>query len=100
MSSELVPVELMEARQEIDRIDLLLVDLLVERFALTHRIGVLKASKALQAVDSQREAQKLNELRALCEGNGLNPQFITDLFNRIMQEVVKNHQQLAEETKR
>lgn len=95
MTSSSFPAELLEARAEIDRIDRELIDLLAARFDQTHTVGILKASNALQAVDAQREAQKIAELRKLCEANGLNPDLVTELFTRIMQEVVKNHKELA-----
>lgn len=95
MTSSSVPTELLEARKEIDRIDRALIDLLAARFEQTHKVGLLKALNALQAVDAQRESQKIAELRQLCEANGLNPDLVTELFTRIMQEVVKNHRELA-----
>jgi len=95
MTSSSIPAELLEARQEIDRIDKQLVNLLAERFTQTHKVGLLKASNSLQAVDATREAQKLAELRSLCESTGLNPELVAELFTRIMEEVVKNHKDLA-----
>ena len=96
MKSSSVPTALLEARKEIDRIDRELVNLLADRFNQTHKVGILKASNSLQAVDAERESQKIAELRRLCETNGLNPDLVTELFTRIMQEVVKNHRQLAD----
>jgi chorismate mutase len=56
----------------------------------------LKASQALEPVDANREAEKLAELSALCEKYNLNPALVTELFSKIMAEVVKNHRQLRE----
>lgn len=95
MTSSSVPTALLEARHEIDRIDRELIKLLAARFAQTHKVGVLKASNSLQAFDAEREAQKIAELRNQCAANGLNPELVTELFTRIMQEVVKNHRALA-----
>lgn len=95
MTATSVPDELLEARNEIDRIDRELIGLLAERFGWTHRVGLLKASNAMQALDPEREARKLAELRRLCEAQGVNADLVTELFTRIMQEVVKNHKQLA-----
>lgn len=72
-----------------------MVDLLAARFTLTHQVGILKASNSLQALDVDREAQKIAELQKLSAANGLNPGLVTELFTRIMQEVVKNHKELA-----
>ncbi len=95
MTSSSIPAELLEARREIDRIDRELVGLLVARFEQTHKVGILKAAMALQAVDAERESQKIAELRKLCESNGLDTDLVTELFSRIMQEVVKKHRELA-----
>jgi len=96
MSSESVPAELLEVREKIDLIDKNLLALLGERFELTHQVGLLKADKALAAVDATREAEKLAELSALCQTYNLNPELVTELFSKIMEEVVKNHKQLRE----
>jgi chorismate mutase len=91
-----IPEELLMARDNIDRIDRELISLLGERFALTHEVGLLKADKNLNALDSSRESEKLAELRALSERHGLDPELISELFGRIMEEVVKNHKLLRE----
>ncbi|NQV71062.1 MAG: chorismate mutase [Pseudohongiella sp.] len=96
MASEPVPTELLEVRAKIDLIDKDLLALLGERFVLTHQVGLLKASQALEAVDAKREAEKLAELSSLCEQHNLNPELIIALFSKIMEEVVKNHKQLRE----
>lgn len=94
MSSQSPPEELIAAREQIDALDRELVHLLSKRFELTHQVGLLKASKALEAVDATRESEKLAELSALCEEYNLNPELVTQLFSRIMEEVVKNHRAL------
>jgi chorismate mutase len=94
MTAESVPAELLEVREKIDAIDADLLNLLAARFALTYRVGVLKADKALKAMDAGREAQKLADLRALSAQHNLNPDLVAELFTKIMEEVVRNHQQL------
>ena len=94
MSGELVPAELAEARDRIDDIDREMVELLAVRFKLTHHVGLLKAEQALEALDESREAEKLSVLRKLCADKGLDAELITELFKRIMREVVKNHNRL------
>ena len=96
MTLQSPPAELLAAREQIDIIDRELVELLGKRFESTHQVGLLKASQALEPVDATREAEKLAELRALCEQYNLNPALVTELFSRIMAEVVKNHRQLRE----
>ena len=96
MTSQSPPAELLAAREQIDVIDRELVGLLGKRFEFTHQVGLLKASQAIEPVDATREAEKLAELSALCEQHSLNPALVTELFSKIMAEVVKNHRQLRE----
>jgi len=96
MTLQSPPVELLAAREQIDIIDRELVELLGKRFESTHQVGLLKASQELEPVDATREAEKLAELSALCEQYNLNPALVTELFSRIMAEVVKNHRHLRE----
>lgn len=97
MTAESVPAELLEIREKIDQIDKELIQLLAQRFALTHHVGILKASRALEPVDADREALKLDALRAMCEENRLNPELVTELFTRIMAEAVHNHNQIRDQ---
>ena len=97
MESESVPAELLAVREKIDQIDHQIITLLAQRFELTHRVGMLKASLALEALDAQREAAKLAEIRALCEEHDLNPDLVTELFTQIMEEVVSNHNRLRDQ---
>ena len=96
MNPESVPEELLAVRDKIDAIDKQMVELLAQRFDLTHQVGLLKADKELSAVDSSREAQKLARLTELCEARGLNAQLVTELFSSIMREVVQNHEKLRQ----
>lgn len=92
--NETVLADLAEIRERVDAMDERLVRLLAERFALTHRIGLLKASERLAPLDARREREKLAALKALGGERGLNPDMIADLFGRIMREVVDNHERL------
>ena len=94
--SEQMPAELLKVRSKIDQIDRQLVELLAVRFQLTLKVGLLKADQGLAAVDESREAQKLDELRELCQEQGLDSELVTELFKRIMEEVVKNHNKLKD----
>ena len=73
MSTKSAPKELIEARKKLDVIDEGLVEMLEARFQLTHQVGVLKADQKMPPLDSDREAQKIVQLRSLCEGKNLNP---------------------------
>ena len=94
MSDNAIPAELLSVREKIDAIDERLVDLLAERFQLTHQVGLLKANQQLSALDATREAEKLARLADLSSDRDLNPELIQELFRRIMQQVVQNHERL------
>lgn len=86
-----VPEELLQLRNSIDAIDEELLKILVRRFEVTARVGQLKASYGLDSVDPVREQQKLERLRRKAEDLGLNSAFISELFQGLFDEVVKNH---------
>jgi chorismate mutase len=86
--------ELQELRKQIDRLDQGLVLMLANRFALTRRVGNIKARVGLQSVDPQREADKLADIRRQCEIHGLNADMMSDILAQIMRETVKNHDRI------
>ena len=96
MPDQAIPEELKAMRQAIDQVDEQLVKLLAQRFQLTRTVGELKAAQGLTPVDGAREAAKLATIRGWCQTYALNPELATELFTRIMQEVVTNHRQLGE----
>lgn len=91
MATQAVPDELLRVREQIDRIDTGLVLLLANRFALTHRVGELKAQFGLDALDPERESRKLADIRAVCAQHGVNPDLVAEILESVMREVVKNH---------
>ncbi len=91
MYSQQLPDELLTMRTQIDRIDEEMLNLLAERFAVTAKVGELKAKSGLDSVDPVREHEKLERLRALADARSLNSEFILDMFQTIFDEVVKNH---------
>ncbi|MCB1672142.1 MAG: chorismate mutase [Gammaproteobacteria bacterium] len=97
MAEAPIPEQLLEVREKIDQVDRQLVLLLAERFALTGKVGRLKADGNLEAVDPTREAQKLEALRELSRQHELNPDLVAGLFTRIMAEVVENHRRIRGE---
>jgi chorismate mutase len=89
--------ELQQLRQQIDRIDQSLVLLLANRFALTRKVGEIKASAQLESFDPQREAQKLVDIRDACTRHDLNPDMMADILAQIMREAVSNHERIKAE---
>jgi chorismate mutase len=96
MSEQAIPAELQEIRKQIDDIDDRLLRLLAERFQLTHTVGLIKAKQNLNSFDSSREAEKITRLRERCDSLEIDPNLVEELFTRIMQEVVKNHDRLRQ----
>lgn len=89
-----VPQELLQFRESIDRIDEEILAALARRFEITVRVGELKAQHGLESVDPVREQEKLQRLRASAEQKGLDTTLVHELFQRVFNEVVKNHRQL------
>jgi len=96
MAESPVPEQLLALREQIDEVDRRLVLLLAERFALTSQVGQLKADTRLEAVDPEREAQKLEVLQKLSRDNGINPELVAGLFRKIMAEAVENHRRIRQ----
>ena len=89
-----IPSELIAIRNRIDEIDQGIIELLHERFKVTHEVGLLKAKRDMSAQDARREEQKLEALGALSESHKLEPTLVRELFRRIMEEVVRNHERI------
>jgi chorismate mutase len=89
-----VPQELLQYRERIDSIDEEILSALARRFEVTERVGQLKARHGLDSVDPVREQEKLQRLRASAEQKGLDSGLVHELFQRVFNEVVKNHRQL------
>ncbi len=84
-------------RASIDNIDAALVHLLAERFKITQAVGRHKATVGLPASDPDREDQQIARLRALASEAGLDPAFTESFLRFIVSEVIRHHQQIAEE---
>lgn len=97
MSEDSVPAALSKARSEIDAIDEQLIALLAKRFAVTHRVGLIKAEQRLEAVDPHRETAKLAEIREYCAKHQLSTGLAEQIFKLIMAEAVRNHRLLRAE---
>lgn len=94
-----IPLELVQARRTIDNIDAALVHLLAERFACTKRVGRLKAEKNLPPADPKREADQIRRLRGLADDSGLDPVFAEKFLRFIVEEVIRHHEEIAEEVR-
>ncbi len=87
---------LKEFRESIDNIDAALVFLLSERFKITKKVGLYKKEKALPPADKSREKAQVDRLRDLAREAKLDPDFTEKFLNFVIQEVIRNHEQIRE----
>lgn len=87
--------QLAEYRAQIDECDAQLVQLLARRFAVTEKIGELKARAHLPAADPAREKVQLARLRALAAAQGLDPAVAEHTWRAIVRAVKRRHAAIA-----
>ncbi|AOA05183.1 chorismate mutase [Pseudomonas sp. ChxA] len=83
-------------RAEIDTLDEELIRTLALRFIATGKIGVIKATRCLEAVDPSREAEQMRRYSLLALRHGVSIEVIQKVFRAIIDEVVVNHQAISE----
>ncbi|PYR46585.1 MAG: chorismate mutase [Acidobacteria bacterium] len=87
-----------ELRQDIDRVDEVLVRLLNERARRVCEIGRLKKSLGVEVYQPDREKEVLSHVRTVaCEGP-LGPEAIGRLFERIIDEARRLERRVVHET--
>jgi len=87
-----------ELRQDIDRVDEVLVRLLNERARRVYEIGRLKKSLGVEVYQPDREKEVLSHVRTVaCEGP-LGPEAIGRLFERIIDEARRLERRVVHET--
>ena len=91
-----IPAELKKFRASIDNLDAALIHILAERFRTTKEVGELKARHALPPADPDREKKQVERLRRLAAEAELDPDFAEKLLNFIIKEVIRHHEQIAE----
>lgn len=67
-------------RDEIDRLDHDIVELIGKRFQVVHDVGVTKAKHKLSPVQPARMDAVLDRVGALATQNNLDPAFIRNLY--------------------
>jgi chorismate mutase-like protein len=75
-----------ELRNDIDRIDELMVRLLNERARCACEIGRIKKEQGVEIYQPDREKQVLNHVRSVAAEGPLGPEAIARLFERIIDE--------------
>ena len=83
-----------QMRASIDNIDAALIHILAERFKLTQKVGVYKATHDLPPADPAREKMQVARLRKLAEEADLDPDFAEKFFAFIVKEVIRHHEAL------
>lgn len=89
-----MPLDLSEIRQQITQIDRSLLKLLSERHRLAFEVARSKELTQKPLRDEEREQQLLQELIAFAENENyqLEPQYITQIFQRIIEDSVVTQQ--------
>ena len=92
-----VDLLLKNERSTIDRLDVIIVNALMERFSVTKRIGLIKAENNIETYDSEREEAQVKTLERLIKDSDLDKKFIVNLMKLITTESKKNHEQIKKE---
>ena len=92
-----VDLLLKNERSTIDRLDVIIVNALMERFSVTKRIGLIKAENNIGTYDSEREETQVKTLEKLIKDSDLDKKFIVNLMKLITTESKKNHEQIKKE---
>ena len=92
-----VDLLLKNERSTIDRLDMIIVNALIERFSVTKRIGLIKAENNIETYDSEREETQVKTLEKLIQDSDLDKKFIVNLMKLITTESKKNHEQIKKE---
>ena len=85
--------DLLQCRDDIDRIDNEIIRLLTERMDVANDIAQYKLANNQSITDAKREHSKLVTLRKKAKDAGLSPSYITDLFKTIIKHTCCAEQQ-------
>lgn len=75
-----------EYREQINQLDSEIVNALADRFNLSREIAALKKKEQIGLMHHDRIEQVKNRCAILGEKKNLRPEFIRDLFGRIIEE--------------
>jgi chorismate mutase len=86
--------DLANLRNEIDRLDESLIEILAQRFRITHEIGQLKKATNLPPVDAQREERQAQRIKDIANKLGLREAVALKVLRVIIDEVVNDHKKI------
>ncbi|GBD34184.1 T-protein [bacterium HR34] len=90
-SFKIIRKKIKNLRNDVDKIDKNILNLLAFRFKITEKIGKVKKEVGLPLRDKKRESEKIKNLRRLAKKKKLNADFVEKLFKKIFDEVVKTN---------
>lgn len=76
---------LQDLRNKIQELDVLMLRLLGQRFALVKQLKAVKSQAQIKIEDKDREAELLAQYRSLAATQGLDPKLVEELFTRIFE---------------
>ncbi len=79
-------MDLKEIREHLDRLDELLVLILAERQSFISKVAEYKLRNNIEIHQPKREKEIIERKIEIAKQKGLNPEFIEDLFERIIEE--------------
>lgn len=85
---------LMSYRKTITDLDEALINIIAQRFDVVHNIGVLKQKYNIELLDKERHNTHKVFMCDLAKKLNLDPLFIDQLFEIIMQKAVQEQQKL------
>lgn len=87
-----------ELRQQINLIDQQLLELLVQRFVVTHQVGVYKNKHDLPIFDAKREQQIIQKVeQQLQQYKDVEPQYILPVIQSLMEQSKKEQKEYHNE---
>ncbi|MCC6597879.1 MAG: chorismate mutase [Alphaproteobacteria bacterium] len=78
--TQAIPAELERYRAEIDRLDTALIEALSRRFEIVRAVGILKAERNMEVVQSKRAQAVIDRAAALAQEKNLDPALIRKIY--------------------
>jgi len=79
------PHALSAIREDIDRLDTRMLDIMVERLALARSTLDVKRENGLYPIDGRREAEVVRRGATLARERGLEPELVREIFWRVIE---------------